>query len=782
MAANPFRSTLWLVLRIGGLIGLCLFLISKAPPTVERERLREHGVVLQLDETGDVMGLELTADVFYDEVLNDISAVNSIRSVTLKQLTCSDELMSVIVGLPNLRSVSCVGCTISDKQLSLLQNTQLQAIDLSDTTGPIDGLAALGQQQSLVSFACHGCRWFADDDLRLLCSFPKIREIDISETSITDNRLESLKFCAELGRVDLSSCDQLIDVSLRQLEFCKSLTSIRIYGVPVALSSAAEFQAARPAVRLAYDQALARDFVRLMQELSTAKVTTGVSIESPPSPAATGLIQTLKIELQSARDISVLKYLSQLKALQLTGPGVEDSVVPTIAAMRNLRSLDLSQSRISESAFSEMPVFQHMAAVSLVDTQVSEATLRWLAALPKLGSLDLSGATIAGSAIDAPLTFSNLKYLDLSGAHGATNILAQLDKPVLVELRLGSCNLNDEDLKSLAAYSSLQRLDLSGNRLQGHGLNSLAAFSRLHTLDLSGNPLEGHGLAALREVPLNFLRLESCGLNDSSLSSLVANPKLQALDLSGNPLEGHGLESMRDVPLTHLRLHRSGLTDAGLEKISSLKGLRRLDVSGTTITGTGFTTCSELPIYSINLDGVTLSTEGIEAICSLTALILVDLQNAVFTEDSLKLLGNRLRLKGVPLDGKSEMIQAFVQTVAAAELEFLVLNRPDKDALLLIGQFPAVHNLTLNHGDVDQAAAEMIIRAPKCTTLTLNECTVSAAGMQTLVSSETLQRIRLDGMDTTPIDTESLQRMHPHINITVDPTVRPSNVSDWSSW
>ncbi|MEJ7594081.1 MAG: hypothetical protein WKF77_21280 [Planctomycetaceae bacterium] len=669
---------------------MCLFLITKAPSTVERDRLDMHGVVLGLDETGQVVGIELTEDVFYDDILEDISTLNSIWYVRLKQVSCSDELFRVIAGLPNLRSVSCRGCTISDKQLAMLQNLQLQMIDLGDTTGPRDCLAALGQQASLIRMAFDRCRWFADDDLRLLPSFPMLADLDISKTSITDDGLATLEFCQKLGCVQLTGCSQLTGASLRRLQLCRGLKILTMQDVPVSLSAAVEFQAARPDVNLSYDQIIAPDLVRLIRQDSNVVKTSANFYEYPPQ--LHGLIRTLNVNLHSPSDVGVLNHLPELTTLRMTGPGVDDSALPSVANMTLLRTLDLSRSRVSESAFSEMPVLKELETIRLTDTQVSVATLSWLASLPQLRSLDLSGSTINGSAMDGPMAFLKLSLLNLNRAHFAKDLLARLDVPVLHSLELRSCELDDADLNWLAAYT-----------------------------------------------------------------------KLQVLDLAENPLDGHGLASLQNLPLIDLRLDRTALTDVGLETVSCLKMLRELDVSGTTISGTGFRKCSELPIYTINLESVTLSSEGLDAICQLKSLRSLNFQNAVLPEDSWQSLGNKPRLHSVSLDGKSEVIQAFAQPENLARLKVLTLNRPDRNALRCIRQFTEVDFVRLLHCDVDEAAAELIVLAQNCTTVELHECTISAEAMRILTSCETIQNIQLRNVNTTQIDTESLQLINSKI-------------------
>jgi hypothetical protein len=96
----------------------------------------------------------------------------------------------------------------------------------------------------------------------------------------------------------------------------------------------------------------------------------------------------------------------------------------------------------------------------------------------------------ACSAMD--LSFNNL--------HGAGSALAvACDAPLLKELKLRNCELEDEDVAPLAkelSTSSIVLLDLSANKITQIGANILAAHighaTCLQSLDLARNSIAGH--------------------------------------------------------------------------------------------------------------------------------------------------------------------------------------------------------------------------------------------------------------------------------------------------
>lgn len=578
-AENPLRSYVWVVLRVAAVIAFCAFIIDRVPSRIERDQLAEHNIIMQMDETGVLVGIELTQDSLYEGVAGDIAAQNSIRSVRLKNLHCTDELLSAIAELPLLRSFTCEGCTITDEQLDRLKHVRLQYIDLSETVGLNKGLNLLANQNQLLGISLHGCEWLSDADLQLLSSFPQLQSID------------------------LSGCRQLNSVSLLPLERCASMTRLVMRDVPLKLGTVAAFRKVRPNVTLTYDEPLAPDLLPLLQQDAKA----GEQTKLPYAMGQSGsrnIISDLHAYVNTTTDVSILQYLPHLISLKLTGPGVDDSVVQYIAEMKNLSVLDLSQSRISDAAFGMLPAFQRLNGVHLADTVVSEAVLRWLSRIPDLWSLGLSGATFTLDSGNAVQAFSNLETLNLNRTQFATTILARLDVPNLRTLRMEECGVTDAEL------------------------NLLASFPRLSTLHLSGNPLDGRGLTALKDLPIYSLRLHRTQLNDSGLEKISCLQKLNVLDVSGTTISGTGFRTCSESSIDSLKLDDLTISRDGADAISQLMKLNNINLLRTVMPAESWQCFADRrQLTRVSMEGKSELLEPLvrsEASARLRTLILID--------------------------------------------------------------------------------------------------------------------------------------------------------------
>ena len=271
LMANSPRTYAWLALRVTAVIVLCAFVIDRVPSRIEHDQLAEHHIIMQEDETGILVGIELTQDALYEGVAGEIAVQDSIRFVRLKNVHCTDELLSAIAELPLLRSFSCEGCTITDEQLDRLKHVRLQYIDLSETVGLNRGLSLLANQDQLLGISLHGCEWLSDADLQQLSAFPQLQSIDLSETTITDDGVAALQSCTKLNLVVLSGCRQLSSASLLHLERCASMTGLTMHDVPLKLSTVAAFRKVRPNVTLTYDEPLAPDLLPLLQQVKICR-------------------------------------------------------------------------------------------------------------------------------------------------------------------------------------------------------------------------------------------------------------------------------------------------------------------------------------------------------------------------------------------------------------------------------------------------------------------------------------------------------------------------------
>lgn len=135
-------------------------------------------------------------------------------------------------------------------------------------------------------------------------------------------------------------------------------------------------------------------------------------------------------------------------------------------------------------------------------------------------------------------------------------------------------------------------LDLSDHSLFDSNLGHLAVFTHLKELNLGKTLISGEGLAALKDLPLTWLRLDACkNLSDRGLQSTGALVHLDTLDVSRcTGITGRGLSHPQ--PLAHLRVLNlegcSTLQEEALAALAAMPALEDLDLSETQISGTGF--------------------------------------------------------------------------------------------------------------------------------------------------------------------------------------------------
>lgn len=131
----------------------------------------------------------------------------------------------------------------------------------------------------------------------------------------------------------------------------------------------------------------------------------------------------------------------------------------------------------------------------------------------------------------------------------------------------------DQDLKLLAALTSLDTLIAGDTRITGHGLKDLSVLPRLR-----------------------ILKLCVCAIGDAPLKHLCELKSLLTLDLSDTEISDAGLNYLGPMSnLQNLDLTRTGITDDGLANLATLTNLQALRLEETQVTGVGFRNLGGLP-------------------------------------------------------------------------------------------------------------------------------------------------------------------------------------------
>jgi Leucine-rich repeat (LRR) protein len=110
----------------------------------------------------------------------------------------------------------------------------------------------------------------------------------------------------------------------------------------------------------------------------------------------------------------------------------------------------------------------------------------------------------------------------------------------LVELKLSSSGINDDDIVSISSLSNLEKLWLDGNMLTDLSLEKLVVLNNLSYLNLVSTPISKNGILQLKKLPaLKNIYLYATKVTGEDLSQLKSEWK---------GVKFYGKDSMTVVP------------------------------------------------------------------------------------------------------------------------------------------------------------------------------------------------------------------------------------------
>jgi serine/threonine protein kinase len=274
--------------------------------------------------------------------------------------------------------------------------------------------------------------------------------------------------------------------------------------------------------------------------------------------------------------------------------------------------------------FHKIAALNNLEWLSLSITPIADEQLKGLVHLP-LKFLDISRCQrLTGEGFRAASRIPTLRSLHAEQLELAPEDLSQIN-PQMNDLRLKSCQLNDECAKQLARVKSLTRVTLQNNQLTSASLKYFRSLPRLYYLDLQDNRklTEADIDALIQAMPDTVIRFNApTPIN----SSLFQNVKLERL-----------LEKCDGV---HLNAQGSS---GNFAKITRLKNLEDVDLSRSTIADKDFKGFSSLPLRYVGLAMCKVGSGALKELEKLPHLIVLDGNGSSLRDDDLAYLNTNLR-------------------------------------------------------------------------------------------------------------------------------------------
>ena len=188
-------------------------------------------------------------------------------------------------------------------------------------------------------------------------------------------------------------------------------------------------------------------------------------------------------------------------SVDLSNTKVDDAELARIAenpAFASTRYLRLSNTQVTDSAFSQIERFQGLKGLNVAGTKITDRGLHRIEALTRLEYLDISNTVITDNGFRAVRPLTHLTDLSLSRTQISDRGLQNLEGlRALESLECEDMKITDAGLKSLAGLTNLHNLNLSKTGISGCGMHELKRLAQLQDLNLGDNSLIGDGLQDL---------------------------------------------------------------------------------------------------------------------------------------------------------------------------------------------------------------------------------------------------------------------------------------------
>ncbi len=300
------------------------------------------------------------------------------------------------------------------------------------------------------------------------------------------------------------------------------------------------------------------------------------------------------------------EYDKNATSVYFSSDTIDSSYIKKLSRMKKITSISFSDCTFTDDAnLSSLKSLSNVDYLYIKDCELADYS--FIEKMPNLNSLTISGGSFANV---KSLQSEDVTYVDLTNVSDVSlNIFAscydiynfELTDCTLVEenivplssnisiLKLSGCNLSDSSFLNYSGFNRLYSLDLSNNNLSDVCFIA-GSYSSLGKLNLSGNPIDAPSLAVVQNcseitqlslsgIPfddlsivgqmreLDYLDLSGCGISD------LSNGNLQPKELSVLMLQNNNISSLE--PLKDLATPADGISHFNISHnpISSFEGL-----------------------------------------------------------------------------------------------------------------------------------------------------------------------------------------------------------------
>lgn len=477
-----------------------------------------------------------------DEGLRFVSGLTGLQFLDLQQTKITDACGPHFANLKQLVridlgafSVNEDGFGVGDKVLGVLGTLpKLDNIDLRLTKVTDAGMAELAKCQSLQSVSVPGTE-VSDAGLVHLAKLKNLKSLSLGVydegTKITDEGLKIVGSMSGLKWLNLSGTP-ITDAGLPYLSGLKNLESLQIDETKVTSAGLAHLEPLQSIVRL-----------RLMDT---------VDDEGAKHLAKLKNLESISANLDvSDEGVAYLASMPNLEQLMLSGEKITDASLPAIAKMPKLKTLWFQHCKVTDEGMAKLAGHPTLEYVLFDVVGITTKSLDTLATWPKLNNV----------------------ILYVRRGNDPNPDWSKLAKLTRVEmLDVGGDDFTSNDAKYIAGLTQLKRLDIKSREpLDDEGFAHIARLSNLESLHFWTTEVTDKGMQALANKPkIDYMSL-SCQATDEGLKALYGCKSLRLLSIASPYITEKGLTSLAEALPSLREINRSNYSLNGVDVSASSK-------------------------------------------------------------------------------------------------------------------------------------------------------------------------------------------------------------------
>jgi hypothetical protein len=232
-------------------------------------------------------------------------------------------------------------------------------------------------------------------------------------------------------------------------------------------------------------------------------------------PVASVIEVNLTFTKTTDADLKGLAALTRLHKLVLTqDAGVTGAGLKSLGGLQQLEHLELSGSALNDEGAGNVGALRSLKVLNVSATKISDAAIKEIARLEQLQELTAGGVVLSDKAVQQVGALKHLRKLDLSNTQTgdlSARAIAGLDQ--LKVLHVYGTDISDAGMMELARLTGLEELKI-GYRVTDVGVSALAGPRQLQVLSLWNCTRVGDGcvptlsaLTNLRELDLNKTKI-----------------------------------------------------------------------------------------------------------------------------------------------------------------------------------------------------------------------------------------------------------------------------------